>query len=93
MDQSVSILTTRSKNAFNYVYKVGNVQTVMSDFCYERDRFYYSAEGTKESSENSKLDEEKKKFRRQGLRVPETLKKKKIKKIKSYLKVWVKFCH
>ena len=32
----------------------------MSDFCYERDGFYYSAEGTKESSENSKLDEEKK---------------------------------
>ena len=52
MDQSVSILTTQSKNAFNSVYKVGTVQTVMSDFYHERDGYYYSAEGTKESSEN-----------------------------------------
>ena len=55
MDKSVSILTTQSKN----VFKIGTVQTMMSEFNYKSDEFYNSDEGTKASSESNTLDKEK----------------------------------
>ena len=54
--KSVSILTKQSKN----VFKVGTVQTMMSEFNYnyKSDEFYYSDEGTKASSESNIFDKE-----------------------------------
>ena len=54
-------MTTQSK----IVFKVGTVQTMMSEFNYKSDKFYYSDEGTKASSERNTLEKEKK-FSRQG---------------------------
>ena len=45
MDKSFSILTTQSKN----VFKVGTVQTMMSEFNCKSDEFYYSDEVTKQA--------------------------------------------
>ena len=56
MDKSVSFSTTQCK----IVFKVGTVQTMMSEFNYKSDKFYYSDEGTKASSESNTLDKEKK---------------------------------
>ena len=52
----VSILTKQSKN----VFKVGTVQTMISEFNYnyKSDEFYHSDEGTKASSENNTFNKE-----------------------------------